>query len=165
MIIVYQSNTGFTQQYAQMLAKAEKIKVYPLEEADFPKETEVFYMGPLMAGRITGADKAVKQFTVVGACGVGMSPPGKEVLATLSKANYIPNAPIFYLQGGWAPKKVSWFKRKSVDMVTRKIREALQAKKQRTREEQAYLDMLLHGGDFVAYENLDTIRKWMKERT
>lgn len=165
MIIVYQSNTGFTKQYAEMLAKAEKIKAYPLEEADFPKETEVFYMGPLMAGRITGADKAVKQFTVVAACGVGMSPPGKETLTTLSKANYIPNAPMFYLQGGWAPKKVGWFKRRAVNMVTKATREALLAKKTRTREEQAYLEMLLLGGSFVAYENLDTIRKWMKTRT
>ena len=163
MIIVYQSNTGFTQQYAQMLAKAEKLKACSLEEADFPKETEVFYMGPLMAGRIAGADKAVKQFTVVGACGVGMSAPGQEVLATMSKANYIPNAPMFYLVGGWAPKKVGWVKRQAVNMVTRSFRQALEAKSKRTAFEQANLDMLRKGGSMVAYENLGTIRNWMKE--
>lgn len=163
MVIVYRSDTGFTKQYAELLAKAEKLKVYPLEEAQLSKDTQVFYMGPLMAGRITGADKAVKQFTVVGACGVGMSPPGKSVLSTMSKANAIPNAPLFYLQGGWAPKQVSWVKRQAVNMVTKSMRETLLAKKDRTRVEQANLDMLLKGGSFVAYENLDTIRKWMKE--
>ena len=164
MVIVYQSNTGFTRQYAEMLGKAEKMKVYPLEEAGLPKDTEVFYMGPLMAGRIMGADKAVKQFTVLGVCGVGMSPPGMDILNTLSKANRIPNAPIFYLQGGWAPEKVGFFKRRGVNMVTKSYREALQAKSRRTPTEQANLDMLLKGGSFVAYENLGTIRKWMKER-
>ena len=163
MVIVYQSNTGFTQKYADMLGKAEKLKVYELDSAELSADTEVFYMGPLMAGRIGGIGKALKQFSVVGACGVGMSPPGREVLNTLSKANSVPNAPIFYLQGGWAPEKVGWAKRKAVEMVIKKYRNALQAKPKRTREEQANLDMMLKGGDFVAYENLSTIRTWMHE--
>ena len=163
MVIVYQSNTGFTKQYAEMLARAEKLKLYALDEAELPHDTEVFYMGPLMAGRITGIDKALKQFSVVGACGVGMSPPGREVLNTLSKANSVPNAPIFYLQGGWAPKQVGWFKRQAVNMVTRSFRQALEAKSNRTALEQANLDMLRKGGSMVAYENLGTIRTWMKE--
>lgn len=163
MVIVYQSNTGFTREYAEMLAKAEKLKVYELDAAQFPEGTEVFYMGPLMAGHITGVEKAVKQFNVAGVCGVGMSPPGQDILYTLSKANTVPNAPIFYLQGGWAPKKVSWFKRRAVNMVTKKFRETLLSKKNRTEYEQANLDMLLKGGSFVAYENLKTIRKWMHE--
>ena len=164
MVIVYQSNTGFTKEYAEMLAKAEKLKAYEYDTAQLPEGTEVFYMGPLMAGHITGVDKAIKQFNVVGVCGVGMSPPGQDVLYTLSKANTVPNAPIFYLQGGWAPKKVSWFKRRAVNMVTRNFRESLLAKKKRTQYEQANLDMRLNGGSFVPYENLKTIRKWMSER-
>ena len=164
MVIVYQSNTGFTRQYAEMLGKAEFLKVYPLEEADLPADTEVLYMGPLMAGRITGIDKAVKQFSVVAACGVGMSPPGRDVLNTMSKANYLPNAPLFYLQGGWAPKQVGWAKRKAVEMVTKSIRTQLENKPDRTRVEQANLDMLNKGGSMVAFENLTTIRNWIKEQ-
>ena len=163
MVIVYQSNTGFTQRYAEMLGKAEHLKVYSLEQADLPQDTEVFYMGPLMAGRITGLDKAIKQFSVVGVCGVGMSIPGKEVLTTMTRANFVPNAPIFYLQGGWAPKQVGWIQRQAVNMVTRSIRAQLERKSDRTRVEQANLDMLRNGGDMVAYENLSTIRTWMKE--
>ena len=44
MVIVYQSNTGFTKQYAEMLAKAEKLKLYELDEAELSNDTEVFYM-------------------------------------------------------------------------------------------------------------------------
>ena len=163
MVIVYQSNTGVTKQYAEMLAKAEKLKLYELDEAELSNDTEVFYMGPLMAGHITGVEKALKQFSVVGVCGVGMSPPGRDILNTLSKANAVPNAPIFYLQGGWAPKKVGWVKRQAVNMVTRSFRQALEAKEKRTKFEQDNLDMLKKGGSFVAYENLATIRSWMKE--
>lgn len=165
MVIVYRSNTGFTKAYAEMLGRAEQMKVCPLAEAQGkvgPGET-VFYMGPLMAGHISGLDQAVKKFTVKGVCGVGMSPTSSQVLETLSKANYVPHAPIFYLQGGWAPKKVGWLKRRMVNMVTKSTREALRDKgSRRTPEENKQLDFLLHGGSFVAFENLESIRKWMK---
>lgn len=166
MVIVYRSDTGFTKEYAEMLAKAEKMKVCPLAEAQGkvgPGET-VFFMGPLMAGHISGVDQAVKQFAVKGVCGVGMSPASQQVLDTLAKANYVPNAPIFYLQGGWAPKKVGWLKRRMVGMATRSMREALRDKgSRRTPEEDKQLDFLLHGGSFVAFENLETIRAWIGE--
>ncbi len=162
MVIVYRSSTGFTKEYAEMLAKAEKMKVCPLSEAQGrvgPGET-VFFMGPLMAGHISGVDQAVKKFAVRGVCGVGMSPASQQTLDTLAKANYVPGAPIFYLQGGWAPKKVGWLKRRMVGMATRSMREALQNKK-RTPEEDKQLDFLLHGGSFVAFENLEAIREWI----
>ena len=166
MVIVYRSNTGFTREYAEMLGKAEKMKVFPLAEAQgkVGSGESVFYMGPLMAGHITGVDQAVKQFTVKGVCGVGMSPASQQVLDTLSKANYVPGAPLFYLQGGWAPKKVGWLKRRMVGMATKSMRESLRDKgSRRTPEENKQLDFLLHGGSFVAFENLETIRVWMKD--
>lgn len=164
MVIVYKSNTGFTREYAEMLAKAEKRKVYALSEAldRLPAGTEVLFMGPLMAGHIEGIDQAVKQFTVKAACGVGMTMPGSPALASLSKANYVPDAPIFYLQGGYAPEKVGWLKRRMVNMATKSLRQSLQDKgSKRTPQEQANLDMLLKGGSFVAYQNLTPIREWM----
>ena len=33
MVIIYRSNTGFTQEYAEMLGKAEHLKVYRASEA------------------------------------------------------------------------------------------------------------------------------------
>ena len=105
MVTVYRSNTGFTRQYAEMRGKGKKMKPFPMAGAGarVPAGEEVLYMGPLMAGHIAGIDQAVKKFTVKGVCGVGMSPVSQQVLDTLSKANYVPGAPIFYLQGGWAP--------------------------------------------------------------
>lgn len=166
MVIVYRSNTGFTKEYAEMLGKAEKMKVFSLSEAKGTVREPVFYMGPLMAGHITGIDQAVKKLDVKGVCGVGMSPASPQVLETLSKANYIPNGPIFYLQGGWAPKKVSWLKRRMVNMVTKSTRETLRDKGgRRTPDEEAMYQMLVKGGSFVAFENLETIRNWLKKNS
>ena len=165
MVILYQSNTGFTQKYAQMLARAEKLRC--CEQGTGPQPLageEVFYMGPLMAGHITGLDQAMKRYKVKGICGVGMSPPGEQVLSTMARTNYTNNLPVFYLQGGWAPKKVSWLKRRMVGMATRSTRRALQEKGgRRTPEEEQGLRFLIHGGSCVAYENLAPIQRWLKE--
>lgn len=165
MTIVYNSKTGHTRQYAEMLAKAEKLKVYSLQEAqtELPEKEPVVYMGWLMAGHISGIDQAVRHWDVRCAVGVGMSPDGKDNLATMAKANFIRNAPLFYLPGGWAPKKVGWFQRRAVGMVTRRIRKQLQAKKNRTGQEEAYLSMLVRGGSFVEYQNLKPIQDWLAE--
>lgn len=154
MVIVYQSHTGFTKEYAQMLGKAEKMKTYTLAEAErqLLSDAQVFYMGPLTAGHIGGLDRSMKRWKIQGVCGVGMSQPGEGTMASLRRSNYVGDAPLFYLQGGWAPK-----------MVTRSTRQSLEAKgSARTPQEQAMLDMLLHGGSFVAFENLDSIRAWLK---
>ena len=164
MTIIYNSKTGHTRQYAEMLAKAAKLKVYPLQEAvsTLPAQEPVLFLGWLMAGHISGIDQAVRLWDVRCAVGVGMSPNGKENLATMAKANFVPNAPLFYLPGGWAPKKVGWFRRRAVNAVTRGTRKALMAKTNRTEQEQAYLNMLLRGGSFVEYQNLKPIQEWLE---
>ena len=166
MVILYQSNTGFTREYAQMLARAEKLKCCEAGTGPQPQVGEaVFYMGPLMAGHISGLDQAMKHYSVKGICGVGMSPPGEKVLSTMARTNYTGDVPVFYLQGGWAPKKVGWLKRRMVGMVTRSTRRALQEKgSRRTPEEERNLDFLIHGGSYVAYENLAPIQTWLREQ-
>jgi len=164
MTIVYNSKTGHTRQYAEMLAKATKLKAYSMQEAmsSLPEQEPVLFLGWLMAGHISGIDQAVRRWDVRCVAAVGMSPAGKDVLATISKANYVPNAPVFYLQGGWAPKKVGWFQRRAVNAVTRSTRKALLSKSNRTEQEQAYLNMLLKGGSFVEYQNLKPIQGWLE---
>lgn len=167
MVIVYQSNTGFTQQYAEMLAKAEKMKAYALEDAlkTLEKGTQILYMGPLMAGHIEGSNKAVMRFDIKAACAVGMSIPCKEVMETINRTNKLPEIPMFYLQGGWAPSKVPWAKRKTVEMVTKGVRRQLENKGiHRTPVEQANLDMLTKGGSMVTFKSLDSVRAWLKEQ-
>ena len=166
MIVVYQSNTGFTREYASMLARAEKLKCFEQGTDPQPRAgEEVFYMGPLMAGHITGLDQAMRRYAVKGICGVGMSPPGEQVLSTMARTNYTNNLPVFYLQGGWAPKKVGWLKRRMVGMVTRSTRKVLQEKGgRRTPEEERALSFLVRGGSCVAYENLAPIQSWLREQ-
>lgn len=164
MDIVYCSRTGYTREYAQLLGRAERLRVYSLEEAKNQLEPggQVFFFGPLAAGTITGLKEARRRFDVLGACGVGMSPPSPQVLETLVRRNETGELPLFYLQGGWAPDRVGWFHRHAVQLVTRSLRRQLEEKGEgRTPEEQVQLEFLIRGGSFVRPENLQPIRAWL----
>ena len=54
--IVYTSQTGHTQRYAQMLAERTGVPAYSLKEAgkSLRRGEEIFYMGWLMAGTVKG---------------------------------------------------------------------------------------------------------------
>ena len=148
-----------------MLGKAEKLKVCSITEAEdkIGPQEPVFFMGPLMAGHISGIDQAVKRYAVKGVCGVGMSPASQQVMDLLAKSNYTAGGALFYLQGGWAPEKVGWVKRRMVGVATKSIREGLQSKgSRRSPEEDQQLNFLIHGGSYVAYENLKPVQEWMK---
>lgn len=167
MVIVYRSDTGYTREYAYLLGKAEKLRVYSLEEVKNQLEPgeEIFYLGPLMGGSIAGWKEARKRFAPAGVCGVGMSAPAPQVAENLAQRNETGELPLFYLQGGWAPDRVGWLKRYMVQMVTRSIRRQLEEKgESRTPEEQVQLEFLIRGGSFVSLENLRPIRDWLAGR-
>ncbi len=167
MVIVYQSKTGFTKQYAEMLGASEHVEVLPLKEAEqkLSSGTPVLFLGPLSAGRIVGLERARKAFVLRGVCGVGMSLPSPELPEKLRQGNQLGDLPVFYLQGGWAPDRVNPMTRAMVNLVTRSTRRELQAKgADRTPREEAMLDMLLHGGSFVSPDNLPALQNWLSKQ-
>ena len=72
--IVYTSQTGFTQRYAQLLAERTGVPAYSMKEAREklrPKD-EIFYMGWLMAGTVKGFQSAIVSYTIRGAAILGV---------------------------------------------------------------------------------------------
>lgn len=63
--IVYTSNTGYTAEYAKILADKTSLPLYTLKESkSIEKGTPVIYMGWLMAGSVKDYNKAVKRFDI-----------------------------------------------------------------------------------------------------
>ena len=86
--IVYTSNTGYTAQYAALLAKKTGLHAYAMNEAleKVPEGSAVIYMGWIMAGKIQGFITAAKHYRVTAVCGVGMNPTGSQI-ATVRQVN------------------------------------------------------------------------------
>ena len=58
MIIVYESKTGFTKKYADMLAAKTGLKVFPVKEiSKVGKDEEIIFLGWMKAGKIQGLNK------------------------------------------------------------------------------------------------------------
>lgn len=157
--IVYESNTGFTKQYAEMLAEAVHLPALPLAEAvgKLPRGSEVFFLGWVCGGKITGLPVASKRFLVEGAAAVGIVFPHPDVVLELQKANKL-SCPLFYLQGGVEPKKLGYFKRKILSMIAQN----LERQEEKTAAVWDLADTLRIGGSYVSQANIEPIVSWMK---
>ena len=153
--IVYESNTGFTQKYACMLSEKTGLPVYLLENAksELQKGDEVFFLGWICAGKISGYAKAAKLYSVKGAAAVGIMFPDETTVPQLRENNKIKDIPLFFLQGGVAPEKLSPIKRKLLSMIAKTVEKA----GAKNEGERAVIDALRIGGDFVRPENLNEI--------
>ena len=165
--IVYTSNTGYTRQYAQLLAKKTGLPVYSLEEAGkkLPRGNAVIYLGWLMAGKVQGYAKAARRYQVAAVCGVGMNPTGSQ-LPMVRQANGLGESmPLFTLQGGLNMDKLHGFKKLILKIMGGSIGKQLMAKQDRTPEEDAILDMFRNGGDRVSMQNLKDVVAWYEQES
>ena len=165
--IVFTSNTGYTAQYAALLAKKTGLHVYALNEAleKVPEGSAVIYMGWIMAGKIQGFITAMKHYQVAAVCGVGMNPTGSQ-LPMVRQANGLGESmPVFTLQGGLNMDKLHGFKKLILKIMGGTIGKQLMAKQDRTPEEEAILDMFRSDGDRVSMQNLKDVAAWYERET
>ena len=69
--IIYWSNYGSTQRYAELLSKDMGIPALPLHNAG-ASDGEAFYLGCVMDGRLKGSACAAARFRLAGVCSVGI---------------------------------------------------------------------------------------------
>lgn len=157
--IVYESNTGFTKQYAEALGERIGLPVYHVTEAikTVSQGSEIFFLGWVCAGKISGLAIVDKRFVVAGIAAVGIIYPSPEILNQLAKTNVI-NCPMYYLQGGVDPKKLSFMKRKVLSMIAKNM-EMHQAK---TSADFELVDALRNGGSFVDLASIEPIAEWIE---
>jgi len=165
MTIVYQSNTGFTETYARMLAQDTGFPLYSAEQARkaLSQGSEILYLGWVCAGHISGLDQAVKRYDVKGACAVGLMPPDRSVFEHLARSNYLPSGPMYYLQGGYAPERLKGIKKPMLNMVLRSLKKKLSGQANPPEEEIQLLAMICNGGSAVCEENLVPVLRWLND--
>lgn len=150
--VIYESNTGSTRRYAEMLAQKLDIPAYSLKEAGkaVPKGEQVIFMGWVFANKIQGLPKALKKWNVLCAGAVGMNPDCGKYREILRESNKT-DIPLFYLRGALDLSKLRWLQRK----LLQTIRTDLEKQKKPGTEEM--IRVLRDGCDFVSEENLAEI--------
>ena len=162
--IVYTSNTGYTAEYARLLGKRTSLPVYTLKEAkkSLAKDTEIVYLGWLMASMVKDYSKAAKRFKIALVCGVCLGTSGSQI-NEVRKMNKLPSdLPLFTLQGGFDMTKLHGIYKLMMKMMRKILVKQITEKDEQTEDDKKILDMLQNGGSAVDEQNLDEVARQIK---
>ncbi len=163
--IVYESNTGYTKQYAKMLSKKTGLPAYSLKDAQqkLNPGTSVFFMGWLMGGMVQGVKKAKKCFDVRGVCGVGTGAASDETLKGMMQGCGTGKDNTFHLQGGFDMNKLRGMYKLLMKIMVKPLVREIEKKENKTSEDLKAIAMLKKGGSNVSEENLSAILAWFNK--
>ena len=161
MVIVYESKTGFTQRYADMLARKTRLKVFRVKElSKVNQDEEIIFLGWMKAGKIQGIDKLHKHNVKV-VCGSGTGRTAEPSAEVVIARNKIEGIPFFYLRGGGLPLK----ELKGLDkLMLSMFLKMLKSRKDKDEELKEAISNIENGFDGVKEENLEPVLKWLNAR-
>ena len=120
--IVYESNTGFTKEYAELLSSIINVPAIPVIDNSmiFDDREAVVFLGWVCAGKINGLRMARLKYNPMIIAAVGMTPMSDKYAFNLAQQNNI-DVPFYYLQGGMHREKLKGFYKIMFNMVARPI--------------------------------------------
>ena len=161
MVIVYESKTGFTKKYADMLGAKTRLEVFPTKEiSKINQDNEVVFLGWMKAGKIQGLDK-LRKCNVKAVCGSGTGRTAEPDTETVIVRNKIEGIPFFYLRGGCFPVK----KLKGMDKIMMSMfLKMLKGRKDKDERLDEAITNIEEGFDGVNEENLWPVLEWLNAR-
>ncbi|HOK43899.1 MAG TPA: flavodoxin domain-containing protein [Thermoclostridium caenicola] len=161
MIIAYESKTGFTKKYADMLSEKTGFKAYRAK--DLPpamKDEPILFLGWMKAGTIQGL-KRVRKHNLKAVCAVGTARSAEPSEEAVIERNGIEGLPFFYLRGGCLPLR----ELKGMDKIMLTLfLKMLKNRKEKDEELAEYIDIIENGFDGVREENLEPVLQWLRTR-
>lgn len=161
MLIVYESKTGFTKKYADMLAARTKLKVYSVKEiSKVNKNDEIIFLGWMKAGKIQGLSK-LANYNVKAVCASGTARTAEPDTETVISRNKINDKAFFYLRGGCKPlNEIKGFDKFLLSMFVK----MLKGRKDKDEKTEEAISGIENGFDGVKEENLEPVLQWIDEK-
>ena len=159
--IVYVTNTGSSEKYAQMLGEKTGIAVYPFSKSDEVSEgAKVIFIGWVMAGTVQGLAEARQKFgELYAVCPVGMMKSEKNN-GELKQKNAI-TEPMFFLQGDFHIDRLKGMYKMMMGMMMKMMKSKLNELEGDKGKQM--LELFEKGVDFVSEDNLGDIVAWLGE--
>ncbi len=161
MVIVYESKTGFTKRYADMLSAKSKLSAFRVKEiSKINQDEEIIFLGWMKVGRIQGLNK-LRKYNVKAVCGSGTGRFAEPDTETVIEKNKIEGIPFFYLRGGCFPLK----ELKGLDKIMLSMfLKMLKKRKGKDEKQEEAISIIENGYDGVKEENLEPVLEWLNER-
>jgi menaquinone-dependent protoporphyrinogen IX oxidase len=172
-IVVYKSSTGFTRQYAEMVASALECTAVKLEKAGNLAPYElIIFGGWVRASKVVGLKTALKKAKghhngKIVVFAVGANEKSDANTARLKSENLKDESaavPLFYLQGGFAPEKLNFFMHAMLKNVAKSIEKKANANPEAlSKEDREFLDFFQSSHDDVSAENMAEMLAYIRE--
>lgn len=160
MVIVYESKTGFTKRYAEMLAAKTGFKVYPVKDVSKVNRNEgIVFLGWMKVGKIQGLKK-LRKYNVKAVCGSGTGRTAEPSPEIVIARNKLEGKQFYYLRGGCFPLNELKGMDKIMLSMFVKILKSRGDKDDKTQESIAIIE---NGFDGVEEINLEPVYKWLNE--
>lgn len=158
MVIVYESKTGFTKKYADMLAAKTKLKVFRVKEiSKVNQDEDIIFLGWMKVGKIQGLDK-LRKYNLKAVCGSGTGRTAEPCTEVVIARNKLEGIPFFYLRGGCFPLK----QLKGMDKIMLSMfLKMLKSRKDRDEKLEEAISIIENGFDGVKEENLLPVLEWL----
>lgn len=138
-IVVYQSSTGFTKQYAQWIAKeceCQAADIKKIQPSELKQYDCIIYGGWVMGNMIRGLEKITKlspKKLIVFA--VGATPDIKEVKSAIKAENHLESTPFFYMEGGFHFEELKFLTKTMLKTLKKSV-----AKKENKTEQEIFME-------------------------
>ena len=161
MVIVYESKTGFTKRYADMLSAKTAMKAFTVKElAKVGHGEEVIFLGWMKVGKVQGLNK-LQKYNVIAVCGSGTGRVAEPDTETVIARNKLENIPFFYLRGGCFPlKEIRGMDRIMLSMFVKMLKN----RKDKDEKTEESISIIENGFDGVKEENLAAVLQWLAAR-
>ena len=161
MVIVYESKTGFTKRYADMIAVKTGLEVFRTKDiSKINQDEEIIFLGWMKVGKIQGLDK-LRKYNVKAVCGSGTGRTAEPDAETVIARNKIESIPFFYLRGGCFPlKEIKGMDKIMLSMFLK----MLKSRKDKDVKIEEAIAIVENGFDGVKEENLEPILKWLNTK-
>ena len=133
-IVIYESGTGFTEQYAKWISEAldcECKKLKQVSRSELSEFDRIVFGGWIFGGGIMGLEKIrsiKKQFAVFA---VGATRESKEIVTAVKTQNKLDDIPLFYMTGGFRFEKLNFLYR----AMLKALKKIVAKKENRTSQE------------------------------
>ena len=162
MLIVYESKTGFTKRYAEMLSAKTGLRVLGVKEAQKVNQNEeILFLGWMKAGKIQGLNK-LRKYNVTAVCASGTARTAEPSTEEVMARNKVNGRQFFYLRGGCFPIKDL----KGMDkFLMTMFLKMLKGRKEKDEELEESISIIENGFDGVKEENLEPVIAWLNSRS
>ena len=170
IVVIYQSKTGFTKKYAELISDTLNCENYSRKESKHINLEEyelVIYGGSLYASGILGFKKFKKrlQNQKIIVFAVGASPAREGLNEEIINANFNEsekgNAIFFYMRGGFKFDSLNIIDKGLMLMMKKSIQK--KAPKERTADERGLLNAYDTPVDFTREKNIEPLINYVKE--